>query len=215
MKKAIFFDLDGTLIDSAQDLADAVNFMLIKLNKKPYDLQTIRRWIGNGATVLIKRALSGSKTIGDIDEELFEKARKLFFEYYAKNLCVHTQPYPYAKEVLQQLKSKYYLALITNKPYQFVLPILKKLDLEHFHYILGGDSLPEKKPSAAPLLHVCNHFGIRAQEAVMVGDSINDFQAAKNAGIDIVLVDFGYEEDVQKLQPLKCIHTLKELLEVL
>ena len=212
MTKALFFDLDGTLIDSAPDLADAVNFMLKQLGKRGYNLATIRSWIGGGATLLIQRALSGKKEPKNIEEQLLNKAKEHFFAYYEKNLCNKTKAFPNAKETLQTLKKRYPLALITNKPERFIKPILKHLELDFFDLIIGGDTLPEKKPSPLPLLHACNHFGIGAKEAIMVGDSYNDIEAAKRASIVSVLVTYGYES--QKLDSHYIINNLNELLEL-
>ncbi len=212
MTKALFFDLDGTLIDSAPDLADAVNFTLARLGRETYDLDTIRSWIGGGATLLIQRALSGKKSPDPIDSHLFTKAKELFFDYYAKNLCNQTRAYPHVKETLQTLKKRYPLALITNKPERFVRPILQHLELDFFDLIIGGDTLPQKKPSPLPLLHACQHFGVGSREAMMVGDSSNDIEAAKSAGVPSVLVTYGYES--QKLNSYYTIDNLKELLEL-
>ena len=212
MTKALFFDLDGTLIDSAPDLADAVNFMLAQLGREAHDLDTIRSWIGGGATLLIQRALSGKRDPEKIDEELFAKAREHFFAYYEKNLCNKTRAYPYAKETLQALKKRYPLALVTNKPERFVRPILEHLELDFFDLIIGGDTLPKKKPSPLPLLHACQNFEIDPHEAMMVGDSSNDIEAAKSAGTTSVLVTYGYEN--QKLDSHYTIDNLKELLEL-
>jgi phosphoglycolate phosphatase len=213
--KAILFDLDGTLIDSGDDLANSVNYMLKKLNKKTFDNETIKKWIGNGAAVLVKRALSGGMEIKDINEEEFQKAFEIFMNHYSENLCVNTKLFDGVREVLEYLKDKK-LAIITNKPYKFVLPILEyfKID-EYFDLVLGGDSLDEKKPSAKPLKVACERLGVLENEAVMVGDSKNDIIAAKNAGIRSVCVTYGYlqGEEAEKLGADFVINSLKELKE--
>jgi len=159
--KAVFFDLDGTLIDSAEDLANSINFMLKSIGKNPYDIELIKTWVGNGATMLVKRALSGSFEVGDIDENEFKKALNIFMEHYKNNLCIKTQMYPGVKETLDKLKAKK-LAIITNKPFKFVTPILKEFKIDgYFDLILGGDSLDEKKPSKKPLLFACEKLNVR------------------------------------------------------
>ena len=213
MIKAIFFDLDGTLIDSAPDLADALNFTLQKLGKEPFHLESIREWIGGGARLLLQRALSGKKEIHKIEPILYEKAQKIFFDYYNKNLCNKTVTYPNAKELLEKLRPSYHLALITNKPERFVAPILEHLELNYFDLIIGGDTLKEKKPSALPLLYACSYFQISPQEAIMVGDSINDTLAAKRATITSILVDYGYESE--EIESDYKISNLLEVLEVI
>lgn len=213
--KAVLFDLDGTLIDSGDDLANSVNFMLKKMNKKQYDNETIKRWIGNGAAVLVKRALSGSMDIKDIDEEEFQKAFEIFMNHYSENLCVNTSLFDGVREVLESLKDKK-LAIITNKPFKFVLPILEHFKIDdYFDVVLGGDSLDEKKPSPKPLKVACKKLGVLENEAVMVGDSKNDIIAAKNAGIRSVCVTYGYlqGEEAESLGADFIINSLIELKE--
>ncbi|BCD67328.1 phosphoglycolate phosphatase [Nitratiruptor sp. YY09-18] len=214
MKRAIFFDLDGTLIDSAPDLADALNFTLDSLGLPTYSLDTIRNWIGGGASMLVKRGLSGSKEIIDLDENFFHKALDIFMEYYSQNLTNKTSLYPHAKEVLDSLRKNYKLALITNKPSVFVEPILNHFGLDHFSLVLGGDSLPQKKPSAMPLLHALERFDIKSNEALMVGDSASDYFAAKEANVPVVLVSYGYDQDIDKFDTPK-ITSLQILMEFL
>jgi len=152
-KKVIIFDLDGTLIDSSPDLALAVNHMLKTLNRETFSLDEIHHWVGNGAETLVKRALSGSATIdSNINEDEFKEALDIFLKFYAQNLAVATVTYPHVLVTLSKLKEHgYRLAIVTNKPFDFVAPILKELKLEaYFELCLGGDSLKEKKPNPAP-----------------------------------------------------------------
>ena len=211
-KKAVFFDLDGTLIDSAPDLAASLNHTLHSLGMPTYDLDTIRSWIGGGATLLLQRGLTGQMEPPPIDPKLFEKAKRIFFEHYGANLCNHTRAYPHAKEVLVYLRPRYRIGLVTNKPYAFVLPILKKLRLDYFDLVLGGDSLKAKKPSPEPLLHACQKLKVVPYEALMIGDSINDYLAAKEAGMDMIWVSHGYDSSKVEAQKIPSLATLKEIL---
>ncbi len=211
-KKAVFFDLDGTLIDSAPDLAASLNHTLYSLGMSTYDPDTIRSWIGGGATLLLQRGLTGQMEPPPIDPKLFEKAKRIFFEHYGANLCNHTRAYPHAKEVLVYLRPRYRIGLVTNKPYTFVLPILKELRLEFFDLIIGGDSLEAKKPSPKPLLYVCEKLKLLPKEAVMIGDSINDYLAAKEAGMDMIWVEHGYDSSKMEAQKISSLATLKEIL---
>jgi phosphoglycolate phosphatase len=142
-KKLLIFDLDGTLINSALDLALAVNYMLERLEQETFSEEIIHGWVGNGALTLVKRALSGARTVDEnLNDAYIEKALKIFLDYYEKNLCNATVPYPGVISTLHSLKEKYTLAIVTNKPFAFVSPILKGLEMDDlFALILGGDSL--------------------------------------------------------------------------
>jgi len=219
-KKVIIFDLDGTLINSAPDLALAVNHMLTSIGHKTFDETTIDGWVGNGAIVLVKRALSGSRTVAEnIDNDLFEKALNVFLRFYAKNLCIKTAPYPNVLQTLNYLKSNgYRLAIVTNKPFDFVEPILKTLELiEYFEYFIGGDSLNEKKPSPLPLLHVCEKLEVTVDEALMVGDSKNDILASNACNMQNIGLTYGYNygESIGVYNPSVICNDFGEIRELL
>ena len=219
-KKLLIFDLDGTLINSALDLALAVNYMLEQIKRDTFDESIIHGWVGNGALTLVKRALSGSRELdGSLDEGTIEKTLKIFLDYYEKNLCNETVPYPHVKETLHALKEQgYTLAIVTNKPYPFVSPILERLDMESlFILILGGDSLPKKKPHPLPLLHVCETLRYDVSSSVMIGDSKNDILAANACGMDSVGVTYGYNygEDIGVHKPTVIVDDFGELLKYL
>ena len=215
-KRAIFFDLDGTLIDSSKDLAIAVNYMLNFLNRDTFEERVIQQWVGNGALILTKRALSGSIKIDEsLDEKLVKRALDIMLDYYSKHLTIYTKTYPNVLETLEILKKeRYKMAVITNKPYDFVEPILKDLNMSGlFDLVLGADSLSQKKPHPMPLEYACKKFNISKDEALMVGDSKNDILAAKSAGIDIVAVSYGYnhQESLDIYNPDIIIDDFKEL----
>ncbi len=194
-KKVIIFDLDGTLIDSSPDLALAINHMLSRMGRETFSLEEIHHWVGNGAETLVKRALSGSAQIAsDIDEEVFKNALEIFLNFYANNLAVATVTYPNVISTLAKLKAYgYKLVIVTNKPFDFVEPILKELMLkEYFEFHLGGDSLKERKPHPKPLLYVCKKLGVSSDECVMVGDSKNDIFAAQACSMQSIGVTYGY-----------------------
>ncbi len=216
-KELIIFDLDGTLIDSVPDLAVAVNHMLEVLGCETFDEETIRYWVGNGAQTLVKRALSGSTEIEeDLDEALFEKALAVFLHFYSQHLCTTTKPYPNVPGTLRALKSEgYRLAIVTNKPFAFVSPILESLHLaELFELILGGDSLEKKKPDPQPLLHVCEALNVSVDGSVMVGDSKNDILAANAAGMQSIGVTYGYNygEEIDSYGPTLVVDNFSDIL---
>ena len=218
-KKLLIFDLDGTLINSALDLALAVNYMLETIKRDTFSEDIIHGWVGNGALTLVKRALSGSRTVDNgLDEVHVQKALKIFLDYYEKNLCNATVPYPHVINTLKTLKENYTLAIVTNKPFAFVEPILKSLEMDGlFALILGGDSLEEKKPHPMPLLHVCEKLSVSVEASVMIGDSKNDILAATACNMHSVGVTYGYNygEEIGIHKPTVIIDDFSELLELL
>ena len=205
-KELIIFDLDGTLIDSVPDLALSVNHTLKSINRDLFPEDTIRTWVGNGAATLVKRALSQSATINDdIDDKLFEKALDIFLKFYSNNLTVSTILYDGVKETLENLQNNNYrLAIVTNKPYDFIEPILECLELSDlFEYYIGGDSLEVKKPNPMPLLHVCEKLNVSVENSLMIGDSKNDIIAANDANMDSIALSYGYnyDEDISTYEP--------------
>jgi phosphoglycolate phosphatase len=216
-KKLIIFDLDGTLIDSVPDLTASINFMLEKLKRKTFSEDTIREWVGNGAQILVKRALSGKAIVDpDIDENLFSKALDIFLQNYEQNVCVKTTTYVNVTQSLKALKkSGYKQAIVTNKPYSFIKPILEKLELfELFDLYIGGDSLSKKKPDPEPLLHVCKKLDVKIEDSIMVGDSKNDIVAANACEMQSIGVSYGYNygEDISIYNPSLVIHDFKDIL---
>jgi len=219
-KKLLIFDLDGTLIDSVPDLAEAVNSMLKQLNQKTFSTDIIRGWVGNGAETLVKRALSGSSKINtQLEPTDTSEALTVFLNAYTQNLCNTTHTYPHVKETLNSLREAgYTMSIVTNKPIAFVAPILNTLGLHGvFELILGGDSLPVKKPEALPLLHTCQELGFSVEETLMIGDSKNDIVAANNAKMESVGVTYGYNygEDINTFSPTTVIDSFKKLLPLL
>ena len=215
-KKVIIFDLDGTLIDSSADLALAINHMLKTINRETFTLDEIHHWVGNGAEILVKRALSGSATItSNLDKNEFKKALDIFLKFYANNLAVETRIYPHVLSTLSKLKEHgYRLVIVTNKPFDFVSPILKELKLEaYFELCLGGDSLKERKPNPVPLLYACDKLNVSVEESVMVGDSKNDILAAQACEMHSIGVTYGYNygEPIATYKPDVCFSDFSEI----
>ncbi|ODT75701.1 MAG: phosphoglycolate phosphatase [Nitrosomonadales bacterium SCN 54-20] len=195
-------DLDGTLLDTAPDLATAANMMLKELGKGELPLETIQSYIGKGIEKLVKRSLTGDLD-GEPDAELLQRAMPLYEQSYEKTLYVDTRTYPGVREGLNALRAGgFRLACVTNKAEVFTLPLLRAAGLlDYFDIVVSGDSLPKKKPDPLPLLHACERFEIESHEMLLVGDSLNDAQAARAAGCHVFCVPYGYNEgrDVYEL----------------
>lgn len=197
----VLFDLDGTLIDSAPQLALAVNRMLADCGFATAPEATVRTWVGNGADKLVKRALAHAGA----DEALFATARPLFGDHYQACLLDGLEMYAGVAATLQRLHAAgYQLAIVTNKPSDYVAPILDALGISSlFSLWLGGNSLPQKKPDPAPLLHACHELAIPVSRTLMVGDSENDVLAARAAGMPVVALtyDYNYGRDIADSHP--------------
>ncbi|MFO1349234.1 MAG: phosphoglycolate phosphatase [Gammaproteobacteria bacterium] len=211
--RAILFDLDGTLVDSAPDLAVAVNAMLAALGLPARSEADVRRWVGNGAEVLIRRALSGSMD-GAASAGLVAAAQPLFQAAYGDKLCVHSRVYPGVVESLEALtRLRLPLACVTNKPSAFTLPLLRTLGIaDYFQCVIGGDEAP-KKPAPDALLIAARRLGVDIGWTLMVGDSANDVRAARNAGCPVVCVPYGYNHglDIRGAHPDAVIGSLADL----
>lgn len=189
----IAFDLDGTLVDSAPDLARAVDAMLESLGHAPAGLERARGWIGNGADMLIKRAMTGQMW-PESEPEDFPEAMRLFLEFHEAHLCERGSLFPGVLEGLRDLKAEgYTTAVITNKLSRFTGPLLEQLDLTgYLDFIGSGDQFERIKPDPLPLLKTAELFGAAPERCLMVGDSHNDVQAARAAGYAILCVPYGY-----------------------
>ncbi|MGP4712867.1 MULTISPECIES: phosphoglycolate phosphatase [unclassified Psychrobacter] len=218
-KKLLIFDFDGTLIDSVPDLADAINTMLTTLGKPTYSLDTIKEWVGNGSRLLVERALVGQTQVPDgaLTPSEADHAEQIFLEAYNNIETSKTVAYPDVDKGLHQLKQAgYTLALVTNKPIRFVPKILESFGWTPlFSSVLGGDSLPVKKPDPTPLLHTYQTLGFTPMQAVMIGDSVNDMLAGKSAGMDTLALSYGYNygQDIRDSRPSAAFDNFADLLD--
>jgi phosphoglycolate phosphatase len=214
-KELIIFDLDGTLINSIPDIVLAINKMLSNYNALPLTEQQVEPLVGNGAKLLVKRSLMLSMNTQDVSNELFEEAFTNYFAAYRDAVCEKTYLYPDVLETLPYLYEKgYKMVICSNKPFSFMEPILEKLAIkQYFKYWIGEDSLPEKKPSAAPLLHVAHEMETSIEKCIMVGDSKNDILAAHNAGVASIGLTYGYNynENIADYNPTIVVDRFAEL----
>ena len=185
--KALIFDLDGTLIDSKEDLVLSVNATLRAIGREELPADLVASYVGSGAPVLISRALGGSP-----DSEELQRALKYFLEHYEEHKLDYTRAYPGVRETLEQLRGTQ-MAVLTNKPVNISVRILEGLRLaEYFKVIYGGNSFTTKKPDPLGANTILGELGITAQETAMVGDSEVDVQTARNAGMISAIVNFGF-----------------------
>ena len=205
--KAVLFDLDGTLVDSLEDLTDAVNQMLDTLGRSTLDGCEVRQLIGKGARNLVQGALKS-----DTDEEI-EQGLTLFVDYNSAHIADKSRLYPGVREVLELLRAGgLRMVIISNKGEALSRLILETLDIDGFFEIIcGGDTFPEMKPSPLPLLKVTQQLGIDPDEALMVGDSINDIAAAMSASITAVGCAWGYGSDAELVNAEYVIGSIGEL----
>jgi phosphoglycolate phosphatase len=171
----LLFDLDGTLVDSAVDLATAVNLLRQEHELLPLSIDTVRNYVGDGATMLIRRAMPQ----GQFRVEQIHR----FLELYAHHLVEETHPYPGIVDFLEQRKHLK-MAVVTNKPEELSRRLLDRLNLSrYFGVVIGGDTFDRKKPSAKPLLAAVEQLGTISAETAMIGDHHTDLHAGANAGI--------------------------------
>jgi phosphoglycolate phosphatase len=217
--RMILIDVDGTLVDSVPALAFCVDAMMARLGRPARGKSEVRNWVGNGGERLVRRALTGTLD-GEPDEADYERAYPIFLELYRENTSERSHLYPGIREGLDYLKaSGYPLGCVTNKAAQFTEPLLEDLGVRgYFEIVVSGDTLPRKKPDPMPLLHAAAHFGVEPADALMVGDSVSDVNAARAAGFAIVCMSYGYNHgrDIREAQPdavLDSLIQIKGLLE--
>lgn len=188
--RAVLFDLDGTLVDSAEDLKEALNRLLGGRGLRAVTREEVITMIGDGALKLLERALDATGSDPAVAPELLTH----FLELYERNAATHTRAFPGAQEALVTLQQRRIaLGLVTNKPAAAAAEILKALGLASFFgAVVGGDTLPERKPSPAPLLHAAGQLRVRPPETLMVGDNHHDVRAARAAGMRVAAVTYGY-----------------------
>lgn len=202
--QAVLFDLDGTLVDSLPDIIASVRLTEIELGLAGCSDADICHWIGNGAKVLIRRVLTGDMDSIPNDAAL-EKTFAVFMRHYAVQGIKLTRLFPGAEQVLQALKYQGMpMALVTNKPKAITLDLIKKLNIQHyFDVVLGGGDVVNPKPHGEMLITAAEQLGVAVKDCLMVGDSSNDVQAARNADMPVVAVRGGYNhgEPIELSEP--------------
>jgi phosphoglycolate phosphatase len=215
----IVFDLDGTLLDSVPDLAVAADQTVRSLGFPGVSEIQVRDYVGNGADVLIARSLSQSLTVDpSLSPELLQDARIRFDQYYDETGHQLSHLYPGVKETLEQLhQAGFTLAIVTNKPSQFVPDILQQHGIQHyFKEVIGGDRFEKKKPDPMALEWLMTTYDCQPQQMVMVGDSKNDILAAQRAGCRSFGLTYGYNhgEPIADSEPDHVADQIIDLLDI-
>lgn len=193
--RAVMIDLDGTLLDTIPDLAVAANAMLAELGRPAMDAERLRTFVGKGIARLVEKTLAASFGRAPQPAEV-EAALALFERCYAAVNGRHATMYPGVEHGLNRLREMGFpLACVTNKAERYTRPLLETMGLApYFSQVVGGDTLPRRKPDPLPLQHACARFGVAASDMLMIGDSVNDAEAARSAGCPVFCVDYGYNE---------------------
>lgn len=210
--RAALLDLDGTLLDSIPDLAFAANAMRVELGMIALREDVVATFVGKGVDNLVRRSLAGSLDAADPSPEDFARAREAFYRHYHLVNGERAQVYPGVIEGLKHMREQgLKLAVVTNKPTEFTLPLLQRTGLAgFFDAVVCGDTCSRRKPDPDQVLHACELLGVTVAEAVTIGDSINDAQAGRSAGTQVLVVPYGYNEgrDVRELDVDGIVGTL-------
>lgn len=214
-RTTVVFDLDGTLVDSAPDLWGALNTVLVEHGIPTVPFEATRLLVGGGALALVRRALARS---GDPDRHDLARLLARFLDVYSARLTRESRPYPGVPDVLRELASRRHpLAVCTNKPEALARRMLDELALDRFgDAVVGGDTFRYRKPDRRMLEAAVSRAGGRPERSVLVGDSRTDVETARNAGVPVVLVSYGYRTDpVDTLAPDYLIHEFGDVSEVM
>jgi len=211
--KTVLFDLDGTLVDTAPDLADALNFTLKKNGQQKLSLEEIRPHVSNGSIALIEFGFNINS-----DHDQFETYRKELLDYYSENIANKSRLFPGFEKILETIEARgLNWGIVTNKPSYWTNLLLKQLKLfNRAATVVSSDTLEFRKPHPAPMLHACKEAGSKPEECVYIGDALRDIEAGKNAKMQTLIAMFGYigeKESPETWGADGYIHHAHELIE--
>lgn len=213
-RELILFDLDGTLVDSASDLYRAMNMSLNVLQLPEVTEEQVRTWVGKGTSLFCYSTLQ--YLTGQVDPAQHQQLLDTFLEIYNAEPCVDTQPFNGVVDFLDWgLSNNKQMICVTNKPEQPARMIVESLGLsKYFVDVIGGDRFEERKPHPRQLLFCVDEYQLAKEQVLMLGDSSNDVEAARRAGVDCIVVSYGYNhgENIQDCQPQQVVDDLTELL---
>ena len=211
--RAVALDLDGTLLDTLPDIAEAGDRMLRDLGRAAVGEAVVRNYIGNGIPRLVKRLLTGAM-YGEPQPALFDRALAMFQRHYRETFLQRPVAFPGVREGLRCMRARgLKTACVTNKSAAFTLPLLAHTELaDALDLVVSGDALPAKKPDPLPLLHIAQSFGVPPAQLLVIGDSDNDTRAARAAGCPVACVPYGYRAG-QEVRELDCDAIVADLIE--
>ena len=213
MIRLLIYDLDGTLIDSRADIVNAVNGTLGELKLNPIPAERVSTFVGSGVGHLMRQALEEAGTTSV--PQILERSIKIFRRRYGEHLLDETRLYPGVRKVLEFFR-EHKQAVVTNKPEDFSVTILKGLGVDsYFFKIIGGDRGFQKKPEPGAVLEVLRLSGVSPEETIFVGDSAIDVETGRNAGVKTVAVTYGFgkPEEIEASLPHLIVDGLEELIE--
>jgi 2-phosphoglycolate phosphatase len=195
--QTVLFDLDGTLLDTAPDLAVALNTLLAENDHEPLPCEAIRPVVSHGGVAIIRRGFQLQ-----VSDPAIEPLRQRLLEVYRANISTHTRPFPGMADVLDTLEARgLNWGVVTNKPGWLTQPLLSDLGLlQRAACVVSGDTLAQRKPDPAPLLHACALAGSTPQRCVYIGDAQRDVEAGNKAGMYTLVALFGYFRDNDRPQ---------------
>lgn len=212
------FDLDGTLVDSAPDLAYGIDVTLSSLGLPPRGLEQVQCYVGNGVERLVKRALTGDMW-GEPEATLYNEALARFLRHCDESNGRRTRVYPGVPDALHKLRGAgISLCVLTNKKRRFTGPLLKEKELDgFFEFWVCGDDLERQKPDPEPLLYAMSRLGVSAAATLMVGDSATDVATARAAGVKVLAVSYGYNHgrDIREAKPDAVVDSLLQICTIL
>ena len=214
--RAVIFDLDGTLVDTAPDLMRATNHVLESLGRRPISMEEVRSFVGHGARALLTRGLAATGGLPEAYDVEPDYIR--FVDYYSQNIAEGSTPFPGLIRLLDRLKAEGFgLGVCTNKLEGLSVQLLEALKLSpYFGAVVGPDTLGIAKPDPRPFREAVSRLGLIAPRALMVGDSETDILTARNAGVPVIAVPFGYTpKPVQDFGPDRMISHFDEAYEAI
>jgi len=213
--KTVLFDLDGTLIDTAPDMANALNILLSEEKQNTLSFENIRPVVSNGSAALVQLGFPNIE-----DEETITRLKKRYLEIYEDKLCIDSDLFPGMVELIDYIEQQNMnWGVVTNKPGWLTDPLMQQLNLyNRAACVISGDTTANRKPHPEPMYLACKQANTHPEHCVYVGDAQRDIQAGKNAGMQTIIANYGYIGDWENIQDWGAHYTIdtpKQILELL